>query len=68
MSVKPLEWFHPCSAFAMYLGTNSWGRWQSTQAATVWWLAFCQESYWLCMMWQLTQAAGSVLRYEVASA
>ena len=44
------------------------GRWQSTQVATVWWLAFCQESYCGCMMWQFTHAFGSSLRYDRPSA
>jgi hypothetical protein len=61
-SVKALLWFQPFTDFAQYLPTKSAGRWQSTHAATVWCPAFCQESYWLCMMWQLAQAAGSALR------
>ena len=47
---------------------KSCGRWQSTQVAAVWWLAFCQASYCGCMMWQFTHAVGSVLRYERPSA
>ena len=36
--------------------------------ATPWWLAFCQESYCGCMMWQFTHTFGSSLMYDKPSA
>ncbi len=61
-------WFQPLRPFASHLDRPDGGRWQSTQVATVWWLAFCQASYCGFMMWQFTQARGSVLRYDAPSA
>src|SRR6185503_19543750 len=67
-NVKAFEWWKPFSALARYLPMKPCGRWQATQVATPWWLAFCQESYWGCMMWQFTHTLGSSLMYESPSA
>src|SRR6185503_10403313 len=67
-SVNAAEWRKPFSPLARYLRIKPCGRWQSTQVATPWWLAFCQPSYCGCMMWQLTHTFGSSLMYERPSA
>jgi hypothetical protein len=59
-NVKPFEWWYPFSAFAKYLRTKVWGRWQSTQVACAWCGPFVHDAYSSFMMWQFLHARGSV--------